>query len=331
MPALVADIGGTYARFAVVTEERAEPVLLRRVETAGFATPEAAIADVLAAAAPVRPRAAVLGCAGPLSASGIRLTNGPWEIDPARIGAAPGFERVTVLNDFPPLAAAASVFDPADAAALRPLGPLATGRDGPRLVCGPGTGFGAAVLREVRGTFVLEETEAGHVDFGPVHEDEFALWPHLERVCGRVTVEALVSGAGLGRLDAGLRAMRRMPVADIDPARVLRTADAGDAVAREAIGLFTRLLGRAAGDLALVFKATGGVLLVGGMIGRMLDRFDEGVFRAAFERKEPFGEFMRTIPTHAVIASEPALTGAALIARRPDAFAFDGLVWERGA
>lgn len=331
MPALVGDIGGTYARFAVVTVERPEPVFLGRIETGARPTPEAAMADLLRKVGAVRCRSAVLGCAGPLSASGIRLTNGPWEIDAARIGNALGLDRVVLVNDFTPPAAAASVFVPGDEGTLRSVGPVVAGRDGPRLVCGPGTGFGAAVLREVRGAWLLEETEAGHVDFGPVHEDDLALWPHLERVCGRVTVETLVSGAGLGRLDAALRALRGLPSADVSPARVLREANDGDGIAREAVALFIRLLGRAAGDLALVFKATGGVLLVGGMVGRLLDLLDADAFRRAFEDKAPFDAFMRAIPTHAVIAPEPALTGAALIARRPDAFVFDGLVSERRA
>jgi len=329
LPALVGDIGGTYARFAVATAENPETRLIGRFETRAYASPEEALVGLLGRAGVHDLRAAVLGCAGPLSASGIRLTNGPWTIDPARIGDALGFDRVTVLNDFTPLAAAASSFDPPFADSLLRVGPVATGDGGPRLVCGPGTGFGAAVLRRSPTLFLLEETEAGHVDFGPVSEDEFALWPYLERVEGRVTVETLVSGAGLGRLDLALRRMRDLPAADRSPARVLGDAAAGEPTASEAVGLFGRLLGRAAGDLALVFKATGGVFLVGGMIRRVLDRLDEGTFRAAFEAKAPFDGFMRSIPTYAVIATDPALAGAALIARAPVAFTFEGRVWER--
>ncbi len=302
-----------------------------RLDTGAVERFEEALPSLLRERAPPGLRAAVIGCAGPLSAAGIRLTNAAREIDPARIGLALDLERVTVVNDFVPLAAAATALNPSDDGALRPVGPSIRRADGPRLVCGPGTGFGAALVRRSSSGWLIEETEAGHVDFGPAAEDELALWPLLERVQGRITVETVLSGNGLVRMDAALRKLRGLPIGSASPESVLRDAAAGEDLAGEAVELFLRLFGRAAGDLALVFKASGGVLLAGGIVARMLDRFDFGSFRKAFEAKSPFEDFMRSIPTDAVIAPEPALSGAALIALRPESFMFEARTWDRAS
>jgi Glucokinase len=75
-----------------------------------------------------------------------------------------------------------------------------------------------------------------------------------------------------------------------------------------------RLFGRFAGDMALTFKAVGGVYVAGGVTGKLGALFDEAAFRAAFEAHPPYEALMRSIPTYLVTARNPGLLGCAALA-----------------
>ena len=78
------------------------------------------------------------------------------------------------------------------------------------------------------------------------------------------------------------------PPALTTPAEVTAAAlDAPDPTASEALALFATCLGRTAGDLALVFKAQGGVFLTGGIAQKIVPALKAPNFRAAFEDKAP--------------------------------------------
>ena len=104
---------------------------------------------------------------------------------------------------------------------------------------------------------------------------------------------------------------------------VTRRADAGDAMADEAIELFLTYLGRLAGDLALLFLPKGGVYVAGGIAPRLTERFEKSGFRAAFEAKQPHVSLLEDIPTFVVTAPRPALAGLAAFAIMPERFAVD--------
>ncbi|WP_264047377.1 glucokinase [Methylobacterium flocculans] len=337
-PVLVGDIGGTNARFALVPEAGAEPVLLSREETAGHPDPSAAIRASLAQASRAQtsgasPRSAILAVAARVDGPAVQLTNADWVIEGARIGHDFGLSRAVVVNDYVPVAAGAAGIRPGE---LTPVGPRReegrAGDQGARLVLGPGTGFGAAALLPVDERLLIVSTESGHVDFGPGTPAEHALWPHLERVEGRVTVETLLSGPGLTRLHAGLHRLRTGADGPrLDPATVTEAGLAGtDPDAVDALDLFATLLGRVCGDLALTFLATGGVYIGGGIAPRILEVLQRGAFRAAFEHKPPFVAQMRAIPTSVIAVHDPALTGLAALASQPGRFVYHGQVWQAG-
>jgi len=76
------------------------------------------------------------------------------------------------------------------------------------------------------------------------------------------------------------------------------------------------LLGRFAGDMALTFKAIGGVYLAGGIVKRLGPLFDDAIFRRAFEAHPPYGQLLAAIPTFVVTCAEPGLVGCAAFAER---------------
>ena len=331
-PVLVGDIGGTNARFALVTEPGGQPRTLSHEPTGGHPDPTSAIRTALAkghGAAPP-PRSAILAIAGRVDGPEIQLTNAPWLVAPARIGADFGLSSAVVVNDYVPVAAGAAGIRPTE---LTPVGPRIDPPPEPpagaRVVLGPGTGFGAAALVPYGDHCAIVSTEAGHTDLGPVGAEEERIWRVLERAEGRVSVETLLSGPGLARLHAALRHVRTGEQAErLDPAAITEAGlSASDPHAAEALALFGRFLGRVCGDLALTFLATGGVYIGGGIAPRILRVLQEGDFRAAFEDKAPFTDMMRAIPTSVITVDDPAFTGLAALAGGGERFVYHASTW----
>ncbi|GJE27233.1 glucokinase [Methylobacterium organophilum] len=324
-PVLVGDIGGTNARFGLIDAPDAEPRVLSHEPTAGHPHPSAAIRAALEKGGAAAPRSAILAIAGRVDAPAVRLTNAEWVIEGARIGTDFGLSRVVVVNDYVPVAAGAAGIAPGD---LSPIGGVAEPGHGARLVLGPGTGFGAAALVPYADRLAIVSTEAGHTDLGPTDPEEAQVWAALERVEGRITVETVLSGAGLARLHAALRKVRGHEAHPLDPATVTRTGlDGTDAEAAAAIRLFAKVLGRVCGDLALTFLAVGGVYIGGGIAPRLLEVLEEGAFRKAFETKHPFAAQMKAIPTSVITVQDPALNGLAALAREGERFVYHGQTW----
>ncbi|SDA28940.1 glucokinase [Methylobacterium sp. UNC378MF] len=323
-PVLLADIGGTYARLAVLPEAAACPGPIWKVPTGDFPGPAAAIRAFLGRQDGPRPRSAFLAVAGRVDGGITRLTNAPWRFGLSEIGVTSGLEAVRLVNDYVPLAAALTVLgvdDPADVARIGP----AANATGPRLVLGPGTGLGAAALIPAGDRLLIQTTEAGHVGFGPSERDALP-WQALMQAEGRITAETLLSGPGLLRLARAIAAARGVPTGWRSPPDVLDGART-DPLAREVVRQFARLLGRFTGDLALVFSATGGVFLAGGIAPRIVETLQDGAFGDAFEDKPPFRETMQAIPRFVITRPEPAIHGLAALLRAGDRFLFPGQDW----
>lgn len=325
-PVLLADIGGTYARFAVMPEAAADPTSIWKVATDGFSGPVAAIQAYLGQAGGLRPRSAFLGVAGRLGDGSTCLTNAAWVLDAREIGLAHRLHAMRIVNDYVPLAAALTVLDGDDAADLVRLGPAAGGT-GTRLVLGPGTGLGAAALIPVEGRYLIQTTEAGHVGLGACAADDGMPWSGLLPTQGRITAETLLSGPGLVRIALALASSRGVTVGWQMPAEVLAARTASHPEATEAVRLFAHLLGRFAGDLALVFASTGGVFLAGGIAPRIIEDLQGPAFRSAFEDKPPFCDALHAIPRYVITRPEPAIDGLAALLRDGDRFLFPGQDW----
>jgi glucokinase len=327
-PLLVGDIGGTNARFGLIERPGGALVLLPRIRTSEHPDAVAAIRAVLDGGGRPKPRAALLAVAARVEGPVAHLTNAGWTLDTYEVAAAFGLEAVRIVNDFVPVAAALAVLGREEGDLLR-LGRDCTAGPGARLVLGPGTGLGAAALLPVAEGWAIHPTEAAHTDFGPAHDDEAALWPLIQRVGGRITAEAVLSGPGLLRLYRALARTRNLPAVCAIPEEVSAAGlDGRDALAQAALHLFGRLLGRFAGDLALTFGA-GAVYIAGGIGPKIAAVLSAGDFRAAFERKAPFEDWMRAIPTFLIADRDPALTGLRAILAEPGRFLFRSAGWER--
>jgi len=319
-PVLVADIGGTNARFALVDGPEAPTRMCGKTATADHADISSAIRTAVFPETDVKPKTAIIAVAGPVTGDAIPLTNAAWVIEPLKMIADLGLEDVVVLNDFEAQALALPGYSGSD---VEQIGRGAIREASAKFVLGPGTGLGAAAMIHAAETWVPVPGEGGHVELGPVTPEDIAIWPFIERVGGRIGAEQLLSGTGMPRLARAVTAYMKAERDFRTPASITTAADDNDPVAVKTLEVFARALGRVSGDFALAVLARGGVYLAGGIPSRISRFLTDGGFRAAFEEKAPHESLMAKIPTFIVRHPNPALEGLASFARAPDAFAVD--------
>jgi len=185
----------------------------------------------------------------------------------------------------------------------------------PVAVLGPGTGLGVSGLAHYQGHPAPIVTEGGHVDFAPTNEQEIEILRFLLKQYDHVSAERLLSGMGLENIYQALAQIRGEQVEKLKPAEISALAfESGDALALATLDQFCAILGSVAGNTALTYGAQGGVYITGGIIPRMLDFFAQSSFRARFEAKGRFVEYMAAIPTYVVVHKQPGLLGAAAAA-----------------
>lgn len=311
--ALVVDVGGTNARFAICQPgTRPENVITYLVDD--HASLQAAMQAALATLKATPQRAAVAG-AGPVDDGRIRLTNHPWQFSADELAAAIGFEHCLVLNDFAAIAHSLPYLAPAD---LQQIGGGVAESRAPMAVLGPGTGLGVAALLPTDGGWQAVASEAGHTAFAPHDAEEAALLEEIWRRQDMVEVEQLLSGPGLLLLHAVVTALTGKEIVATDPAAITAEAAADPASpAARTVAAFARMLGGFAGDMALSFTARGGVFIGGGIVPHLGGLFDSHGFRQRFEAKGRFHDYVAAVPTSIITEPNPALIGlSALLAQR---------------
>ena len=257
------------------------------------------------------PGQALLALALPVSDDALRFTNRNWTISARALAHSLELPRLVIVNDFV-AAAAGALARVDDAAACCRVDDLGTARGAVRVVLGSGTGLGVATI--VAGDDAapprILESEAGHMSFAGSRD-----LPDMARAAqsqwGRVSWERLLCGDGLAWVDAQLRGDGTCHGA----ARVIELAHAGEAGALSALRWYAHTLGTFAGDICLAMRATGGVLLAGGVIARLGTLFDGAAFRAGFIDKGRFGPLLEQVPCWRFAEPELALHGLAALLR----------------
>ncbi|MDA0226027.1 MAG: glucokinase [Proteobacteria bacterium] len=319
---LAGDLGGTNLRFALVESPAAVPRFKHSYPAAEVTGIEAALEAFLAAAQAPSVSAARLRVAGPVSDGRVHMTNLGWSLDAASLGARFALPRLRLINDFDAAARGIAHLAPTACAVLQDGTPV---QDAPRLLIGAGTGLGVAFL--VHGTTGYQPLpgEGGHAAFAPTDAAQAGLWQHLHARFGRVTLEHVLSGAGLERVygylaargeiaeSAALRAALR-GTASQAAAITRHDLDHGDPLALAALDLYLSCYGACAGDLALTVLARGGVFVAGGIAPTLLRRIQRGGFMAAFNDKASFAEHARRMPVAVVTDPLLGLRGAAAAA-----------------
>ena len=306
---LLADIGGTNLRLALLCDDALGPI--HRLDVRAYSAIAPALRSFLDEhAATVSVDAAILAVAGPIEKGRCRLTNSRWVVDAAELKREFGFSTVRLVNDLEALALSLPHLRSGE---LHLVGPNRSPEEQPIAVISPGTGLGMA-CRLATGRVVA--SEGGHATLAAGNDREEALIGVLRRQYGHVSLERALSGDGLLNL---YRAIATVDGRDC-PARtapeITAAALAGQCpISREALRTFCALLGAAAGDVALMFGARGGIFIGGGIVPAIVGHLDSTEFRRRFEGKGRLQPYLAAIPTMVVLRPDPAFPGLAAMAR----------------
>jgi glucokinase len=301
---LLADIGGTNARFALMEHGDIGPPEHLRV--ADFPNTADAVAAFLARQGGAKPASGLLGVAGPVVNNRCIFTNSSWVVDGDALARQFGLASVRLLNDFEALGWSLPALQPAD---LFALGQQRPAPNAPIVVLGPGTGFGAAAFLQAPQAAVVV-TEAGHATLPATSDREAEVIAELRRRFGHVSVERVLSGSGLENLYSALAAVDGATAPARDAAAITEAAfDGSCPLCRATVEMFCAFLGGVAGNLALTFLARGGMFIAGGIVPRFADRLVQTQFRKQFESKGRYEDLLRQIPTDVIITPDTSFIG----------------------
>jgi len=307
---LLADIGGTNVRFALLAPGSDEPRQETNLVCAEFEGLEQAARHYLIGAGSPVVREAAIDVATAVTSDIVKLTNSPWSFSIEQTRHALGLDRLLVLNDFTALALSLPLLQPSE---RRQVG-RGEGLEGaPIALIGAGTGLGVSGLLRHGGQWVPLEGEGGHTAFSPLDEREDGVLRVLRERFGHVSTERLASGPGLVNIYESLCQMDNVAARSLEPHHVTEAGlDARDPQCTEALAMFCGILGTAAANLVVTLGARGGLYLGGGIVPRLGAYFDRSPFRSRFERKGRFSSYVAAVPSYVILADYPALRGLAV-------------------
>jgi len=315
-PYIVADVGGTNARFALITginqiDGRFLISHQRTYPSIEFEGIEAVSRFYMDSLNEIEPLGACLAVAGPVVNDQVNLTNLNWSFSIKALSKTLKLKSLEVINDFAAYAFATSHLAPEHFTTLNKGQAIKTS---PIAVIGPGTGFGVAALAPQNGYFNILPTEGGHMTLAaktPLQADIIAT---LNKQFEHVSIEKVLSGPGIMNLYQGLAKVEGIEAPLLSTAEIAQNAlnsCSNNGLCYETLSLFTAWLGSIAGDLALSLGARGGIFLGGGILPRIIDFLLESDFMQEFMDKGPMKNYLQQIPVHLVTEGNSALLGAA--------------------
>jgi glucokinase len=325
---LAGDIGGTSTRLCVA-DCTAGVCCLQRTQnfaSTSYAGLTQILSEFLQQESVSSLDAVCLAIAGPVRSTAAgqfaKVTNLPWEIESGSLAQTFNLRRIHLTNDFEVIGYGLPKLGTSDFIVLQKGDPVP---HGPRALIGAGTGLGQAILVWQGDHYSVVATEGGHAEFGPVDELQLGLWRYLHRQHGHASYELILSGPGLVRLYAFLRA-RGAIAESATVAQAMQAGDAastitqaalhqGDPLAQQALDLFVRIYGAQAGNLALAAGATGGIDIAGGIAPKIVSVLGEN-FLNAFRNKGNMMNSLSAIPVRVAMITEVGLYGAMQVASR---------------
>jgi glucokinase len=308
LTALVADLGGTNTRVALTSGATVRTETIKRFRNAEHPDLLSVLRAYMAGQSVV-PDAACVAMAGPVRDGVGELTNLSWTVDRASVAEATGAKTVAVLNDLQAQGHALDLLTPDVLQTILPG--QAAGDHAARLVIGIGTGMNAAAVYRLDDRTLVPPSEAGHVSLPAQTEDELRLLDWIARKHGTPGFEDVLSGRGFERVYEWLCSEAGVD-APLDAGGIMKAVNDGSSqIAEDAARMFIRMMGRAAGNLALVHLPFGGIYLIGGVARHFAPHLERLGFRDAFYDKGRLSEFMEQFPIHLVDDDYAALTGSA--------------------
>jgi glucokinase len=308
---LIADIGGTYTRFALAKAGLVQADSVSRIRTSDFPTLADAAKHYLAQQ-PRSVQGACLAVAGPIIEDKFQLTNGAWHDSVDHLRKQLQLDRVQLINDFKAIALAIPQLGASQLLQIGAVDPL---RRGASLQCkaviGPGTGFGSALLLETDVGAITIAGEGGHAALSADDAQEMALLDWLRQHGHANECETIISGPGIELLHRALCDISGLPQENPGASDIVQQALQGEKRCQRTLSQFCAWLGSVARDYALQCGARGGVYIAGGVVPHFAEFLQHSDFRVRFENSKKMQHYLRAVPTYLVTAENPGLIGAA--------------------
>ena len=309
-PRLLADIGGTNARFALETG----PGEIGQVQVYPCAD-YPGVADVikkyLKDSKIGRVNHAAIAIANPVDGDQVSMTNHDWTFSIEATRRALGFDTLLVVNDFTALAMALPGLTDTQrvqvgGGARRPNSVIG--------LLGAGTGLGVSGLIPADDRWIALGSEGGHATFAPADEREDLVLQYARKKWSHVSFERVSAGPGIEVVYRALAARdkKRVPTS-FDTSEVVKRALEGEPLAAESVDVFCGILGTFAGNIAVTLGALGGIYIGGGVVPRLGEFFERSSFRERFEAKGRFEAYLQSVPTYVITAEYPAFLGVSAI------------------
>ena len=304
---LLADIGATTTRCALL-DDKGQELALEIFANADFA----GVASVLRyyldqRRASDRPTRAAMAVAAPILGDEVRMINIGWRFSQRELKDTLGLERLELVNDFAAVAWALPQLAAADVVKIGGGEPAARAT---LAALGPGSGLGVSALVPAADGWAAMTGEGGHVSMpAATLEEQDVIALLRERFDGHCSAERVLSGPGLVNLYVALAEIEGRAAPTLSPAAVANLAQQGEPLACKTLAMFFAMLGTVAANLAVTTGALGGVYIAGGIVPRLVEPFAQSEFRARFEAKGRYRQYLAAIPTHVIVAPLPAFRG----------------------
>ncbi|CAB3720193.1 Glucokinase [Paraburkholderia sediminicola] len=309
-PRLLADIGGTNARFALEYSP-GEIGSVQVYPCADYPGVAEVIKKYLKDTKIGRVNHAAIAIANPVDGDQVSMTNHDWSFSIEATRRALGFDTLLVVNDFTALAMALPGLT--DAQRVQVGG----GSRRPNSVIGllgPGTGMGVSGLIPADDRWIALGSEGGHATFAPADEREDIVLQYARKKWSHVSFERVAAGPGLEVIYRALAGRDKKRVAaNVDTIEIVKRAMEGEPLAAESVDVFCGILGTFAGNIAVTLGALGGIYIGGGVVPRLGEFFARSSFRKRFEAKGRFEAYLQNVPTYVITAEYPAFLGVSAI------------------
>lgn len=320
---LAGDIGGTKTNLGLFEVHDAELTArtLQSFPSRNYSGLEL-IVDEFMAGTKTRVEAACFGVAGPVVEGRLVTPNLPWVVEATTLAERLQLNSIELINDLEATAHGIAELKPDEFVTLNEGRP----EIGNAALIAAGTGLGAASLFWNGERHVPSASEGGHMDFAPRDKLEIEMLQYFISKTGHVSVERLLSGPGLVNIYDFLSsvnfAKESSRLADRFAGNDASSVIANAAIAHESelcvksLDMFVSIYGAAAGNLALLLKAVGGVYIGGGIAPKIIEKLKDGTFMKAFIAKGRLSALLESIPVRVIMNDKAALLGAARVAAR---------------
>lgn len=321
MTLLVADIGGTNARFAYQAENTKELSNFAYLKCSDFTNIHEAI-EFYKKTNNLNIKYMSIAVASTTKHDAIRFTNNNWQFKQSEIFQYFKLNKLIFINDFVAQSLCFGSFyknlseDQSlnDKLALKyNLKIIKNGlpiKKAPLLVTGPGTGLGICTLFQLNNNPIAIEGEGGHSSFAPNSNIEIELLQFMKKKYDHVSNERLVSGSGIEEIFNFICFKNGLEPSKLKAPEIGEKALSGELEALESIKLLFSIFGTVISSVILITGAQGGVIISGGITPKLQKVLNESDFKLNFFNKGRRHNYVKNIPIWLTEDNKNGLYGA---------------------